>query len=181
MDCNAPFTSPPLTAVFPPIYHQLLLYDSLGLAEPGKAHELVRRKDNTYGGRWVINPSGGLESKGHPLGATGLGNAFYLVTQLRGWAGPMQVPEIVPGDKSKIQDPFALLHNLGLGGCRFLHEQTTRVQDPPSCGPSTPEASSLNCPRLSSPTLVNPGGACVVGLFKRPDFYQAGGKDGRSR
>lgn len=75
---------------------QLLLYDSLGLSEPGKAHELVRRKDNTYGGRYLINPSGGLESKGHPLGATGLGNVFYLTMQLRGWAGPMQAPEVAP-------------------------------------------------------------------------------------
>lgn len=49
---------------------QLLLYDSLGLAEPGKAHEMVRKGDNTYGGKFVVNPSGGLESKGHPLGAT---------------------------------------------------------------------------------------------------------------
>jgi len=119
--------------------NELLLYDALGLAEPGKSHEMVRKKDNTYGGRWVINPSGGLESKGHPLGATGLGNAFYLVTQLRGWAGGMQVPEIVPSSEAKIKDPYALLHNLGLGG------------------------------------------ACVVGLFKRPSFYAPGGKDGRNR
>ena len=91
-----------------------MLYDSLGLAEPGKAHELVRRGDNTYGGKYIINPSGGLESKGHPLGATGLGNTFYLVTQLRGWAGPMQVKDIAPGEST--QDPHALLHNLGLGG-----------------------------------------------------------------
>jgi len=94
--------------------NELLLYDSLGLAEPGKAHEMVRRGDNTYGGKYIVNPSGGLESKGHPLGATGLGNVFYLVTQLRGWAGPMQVKDIVPGEST--QDPHALMHNLGLGG-----------------------------------------------------------------
>ena len=71
--------------------NELLTYDALGLCEPGKAGQLVDGKDNTYGGKWVVNPSGGLESKGHPLGATGLGMCFYLVTQLRGWAGPMQV------------------------------------------------------------------------------------------
>lgn len=49
----------------------------------------------------------------HPLGATGIGMAFYLVNQLRGWAGPMQVPNIVPGGKEK--DPYALLQNIGLG------------------------------------------------------------------
>lgn len=42
----------------------------------GKACELIDRGDNTYGGKWVINPSGGLISKGHPLGATGMQNRF---------------------------------------------------------------------------------------------------------
>ena len=73
------------------------MYDGLGLTKPGKAHELVDNGDNTYGGKWVINPSGGLLSKGHPLGvcnyrtviqfsaehgclgATGLGMIFYIV------------------------------------------------------------------------------------------------------
>lgn len=73
-------------------------------------------KDNTYGGKYLINPSGGLESKGHPLGATGLGMAFYLVNQLRGWAGPMQSPDCVPGvAEKKGETAYALAHNLGLG------------------------------------------------------------------
>lgn len=67
--------------------------------------------------RYVINPSGGLESKGHPLGATGLGMAFYLVNQLRGWAGPMQMPEATYEHEQKTGKPsYALAHNLGLGG-----------------------------------------------------------------
>lgn len=53
--------------------NELLVYDALGLTGPGKGHLLARNGANTYGGQFVINPSGGLESKGHPLGATGLG------------------------------------------------------------------------------------------------------------
>ncbi|TNY22088.1 thiolase-like protein [Rhodotorula diobovata] len=94
--------------------NELLLYDALGLSAPGKAHEIPRRRDNTYGGKWVINPSGGLLSKGHPLGASGLGVAFFLVNQLRGWAGPMQDPRVVPG--GPVAKPYVLGHNLGLGG-----------------------------------------------------------------
>ena len=44
----------------------------------GKGGELVDRGDNTYGGKWVVNPSGGLISKGHPLGATGTRNKRYM-------------------------------------------------------------------------------------------------------
>lgn len=95
----------------------MLVYDALGLSEPGKAHELARNGDNTYGGKFVVNPSGGLESKGHPLGATGLGMAFYLVNQLRGWAGPMQAEQAAPAYEKKSGKPaYALAHNLGLGG-----------------------------------------------------------------
>ena len=72
----------------------------------GKASEMVDRGDNTYGGKYVINPSGGLISKGHPLGATGLAQCTELCWQLRGLAGKRQVP----GAK------VALQHNLGLGG-----------------------------------------------------------------
>ena len=49
-----------------------MTYDALGLTPPGKAHTIIDSGDNTYGGKYVINPSGGLISKGHPLGATGL-------------------------------------------------------------------------------------------------------------
>lgn len=72
----------------------------------GKAGEMIDRGDNTYGGKYVINPSGGLISKGHPLGATGLAQCAELCWQLRGEAAKRQVP----GAK------LALQHNLGLGG-----------------------------------------------------------------
>ncbi|XP_042531649.1 sterol carrier protein 2 [Dipodomys spectabilis] len=86
--------------------NELLTYEALGLCPEGQGATLVERGDNTYGGKWVINPSGGLISKGHPLGATGLAQCAELCWQLRGEAGRRQVP----GAK------VALQHNLGLGG-----------------------------------------------------------------
>ncbi|KAK6484484.1 non-specific lipid-transfer protein [Huso huso] len=86
--------------------NELITYEALGLCAEGKAGELIDRGDNTYGGKWVVNPSGGLISKGHPLGATGLAQCAELCWQLRGDAGKRQVP----GAK------VALQHNIGLGG-----------------------------------------------------------------
>ncbi|NWI20438.1 NLTP protein, partial [Crypturellus soui] len=86
--------------------NEFLTYEALGLCPEGKACDLIDRGDNTYGGKWVINPSGGLISKGHPLGATGLAQCAELCWQLRGLAGRRQVA----GAK------VALQHNLGLGG-----------------------------------------------------------------
>lgn len=71
--------------------NELITYEALGLCPPGKAGELIDRGDNTYGGKYVINPSGGLISKGHPLGATGLAQCAELTWQLRGEAGKRQV------------------------------------------------------------------------------------------
>jgi acetyl-CoA acetyltransferase len=86
--------------------NELLTYEAIGLAPEGGAEKLIWDGDNTYGGKWVTNPSGGLLSKGHPLGATGLAQCTELVWHLRGQAGGRQVP----GAK------VALQHNLGLGG-----------------------------------------------------------------
>uniref|UniRef100_A0A669C776 Sterol carrier protein 2 n=1 Tax=Oreochromis niloticus TaxID=8128 RepID=A0A669C776_ORENI len=86
--------------------NELITYEALGLCPEGKAGELIDRGDNTYGGKFVINPSGGLISKGHPLGATGLAQCAELCWQLRGMAGRRQVS----GAK------VALQHNIGLGG-----------------------------------------------------------------
>ncbi|EGV97950.1 non-specific lipid-transfer protein [Cricetulus griseus] len=86
--------------------NELLTYEALGLCPEGQGGALVDRGDNTYGGKWVVNPSGGLISKGHPLGATGLAQCVELCWHLRGEAGKRQVP----GAK------VALQHNLGLGG-----------------------------------------------------------------
>ena len=86
--------------------NELLTYEALGLAAEGEAHHLLDNGDTTYGGRWVVNPSGGLISKGHPLGATGLAQCAELNWQLRGLAGKRQV------DGAQV----ALQHNIGLGG-----------------------------------------------------------------
>jgi sterol carrier protein 2 len=118
--------------------NELLTYDALGLCKPGEAHGIVERGDNTYGGKWVINPSGGLEAKGHPIGATGLGMAFYITNQLRNWAGPMQAPGLFDKAYGK-QGKYGLVHNIGLGG------------------------------------------AAVVTLLRRPEFWKEGGEDGRDR
>jgi len=93
--------------------NELILLDGLGFSEPGKAHEMVRRGDITYGGKGpIINPSGGLISKGHPLGATGLAQCAELIWQLRGWC--------VNGRLAKDAD-VALQHNLGLGGAVVIN------------------------------------------------------------
>lgn len=86
--------------------NEILSYESLGLCPEGGAEKFVMDCDNTYGGRVVINPSGGLLSKGHPLGATGLAQCAELVWQLRGEAGPRQVEAA----------QLALQHNIGIGG-----------------------------------------------------------------
>ena len=87
-------------------HNELITYEGLGLCGEGQAQKFIADGDNTYGGQVVTNPSGGLLSKGHPLGATGLAQCYELTHQLRGTAESRQV------DGAKI----ALQHNLGLGG-----------------------------------------------------------------
>ncbi len=86
--------------------NELLTYEALGFAPVGGGERLVMDGDNTYGGQVVTNPSGGLLSKGHPLGATGLAQCAELTWQLRGQAEARQV------EGARV----ALQHNLGLGG-----------------------------------------------------------------
>jgi acetyl-CoA acyltransferase len=90
--------------------NELLTYEALGMCEEGESGKLVESGATTYGGRWVVNPSGGLISKGHPLGATGIAQVAELVWQLRGEAGPRQVPGARVG----------LAHNIGLGGAAVV-------------------------------------------------------------
>ncbi len=86
--------------------NELIAYEALGLVPEGEGERMVMDEDNTYGGRCVVNPSGGLLAKGHPLGATGLAQCAELVCQLRGEAGERQVEGARIG----------LAHNVGLGG-----------------------------------------------------------------
>ena len=90
--------------------NELLTYEGLGLTPEGTAEKFIRDGDNTYGGRVVTNPSGGLLSKGHPLGATGLAQCAELVWQLSGQAGARQVDDV----------NVALQHNIGLGGAAVV-------------------------------------------------------------
>ncbi len=90
--------------------NEMITYEGLGLCPEGKGGEFVDSGANTYGGRVVVNPSGGLISKGHPLGATGLAQCAELNWQLRGQADARQV------DGAKV----ALQHNLGLGGAAVV-------------------------------------------------------------
>jgi sterol carrier protein 2 len=87
-------------------HNEVITYEGLGFCGDGEAQRFIADGDNSYGGRVVTNPSGGLLSKGHPLGATGLAQCFELTHQLRGTAGARQVDDV----------RHALQHNLGLGG-----------------------------------------------------------------
>jgi len=90
--------------------NEVITYEGLGLCGQGEAEGFVESGGNTYGGSVVTNPSGGLLSKGHPLGATGLAQCFELTHQLRGTAGVRQVE----GAR------LALQHNLGLGSAAVV-------------------------------------------------------------
>ena len=91
--------------------NELITYEALGLAPEGEGHKLVEAQATTYGGEGpVVNPSGGLISKGHPLGATGLAQCSELSWQLRGEAGERQVEGV----------RNALQHNIGLGGAAVV-------------------------------------------------------------
>jgi sterol carrier protein 2 len=85
--------------------NELISYESLGLCEIGSAKKFIENGDNTYGGKFVVNPSGGLTSKGHPLGATGIAQITELTWQLRNMAEKRQVKNA----------KYAMSHNLGLG------------------------------------------------------------------
>jgi acetyl-CoA C-acetyltransferase len=91
--------------------NEIMLYNALGLCDEGDMERFVMNNENTYGGQVVICPSGGLLSKGHPLGATGLAQITELTWQLRGQAGGRQVPNA----------RTALQHNAGLGSASFVH------------------------------------------------------------
>lgn len=90
--------------------NELITYEALGLCPIGKAGEFIDSGNNTYGGKYVVNPSGGLLSKGHPLGATGLAQCSELVWQVRGQAEARQVPNV----------KYALQQNIGLGGAAVV-------------------------------------------------------------
>ncbi|WP_433212473.1 lipid-transfer protein [Microtetraspora malaysiensis] len=109
--------------------NEILTYEALGMCPEGEGGTLAESGATTYGGRWVVNPSGGLISKGHPLGATGLAQCAELTWQLRGEAGARQV------DGARI----GLQHNLGLGGACVVTLYGAGTLDGSVAGPGTSE------------------------------------------
>eukprot|EP01102_Stenamoeba_stenopodia_P020344 TRINITY_DN7881_c0_g1_i1.p1 TRINITY_DN7881_c0_g1~~TRINITY_DN7881_c0_g1_i1.p1 ORF type:complete len:552 (-),score=125.60 TRINITY_DN7881_c0_g1_i1:52-1707(-) len=107
--------------------NELVTYEALQLCSEGKAGDLIESGAVTYGGKWVVNPSGGLISKGHPLGATGLAQCSELCWQLRGMCGNRQVPNA----------RVALQHNLGLGGAAVVALYKLGFLDKPKEYPKT--------------------------------------------
>eukprot|EP00127_Corallochytrium_limacisporum_P000194 Clim_evm11s7 gene=Clim_evmTU11s7 len=118
--------------------NELITYEGLGLCPPGGAAEYIDSGANTYGGKHVVNPSGGLISKGHPLGATGLAQCAELCWQIRGMAGPRQVPNV----------KYALQHNLGLGGAAVvtLYKHGFPTQAKQHTGPNPAMDPNVNMP-----------------------------------
>ena len=90
---------------------EILHYENLGLCSDGEAGKLIDDGDVALGGRIPVNVSGGLLSKGHPLGATGIANIYEVSTHLRGEAGARQV------EGAKI----GLTHVIGLGSACGIH------------------------------------------------------------
>jgi len=90
---------------------EILHYENLGLCKDGEAGKLIDEGQTALGGRIPVNVSGGLLSKGHPLGATGIANIYEVSTHLRGEAGKRQVPDAKIG----------LTHVIGLGSACGIH------------------------------------------------------------
>lgn len=148
--------------------NELITYEALGLCPPGKAGEMIDRGDNTYGGKYVVNPSGGLISKGHPLGATGLAQCSELCWQLRGIANKRQVP----GAKVGLQ------HNIGLGGAAVI--TMYRLGFPSLSSPSTSAGMGLKCEPLFDLIAANidKEGAKLVKKVKGSFLFKITGSDG---
>lgn len=133
--------------------NELITYEALGLCAEGKAHELIDRNDNTYGGKYVVNPSGGLISKGHPLGATGLAQCSELTWQLRGEADKRQVKNA----------KLALQHNVGLGGAVVVGLYKLGF---PNARPAATAAAAPKLPGGNSKIKPTPDGFLVSPLME---------------
>jgi acetyl-CoA acetyltransferase len=90
---------------------EILHYENLGLCKDGEAGRMIDTGEVALGGRVPVNVSGGLLSKGHPLGATGIANIYEVCTHLRGEAGQRQVPNA----------RFGMTHVIGLGSACAIH------------------------------------------------------------
>lgn len=153
--------------------NELITYEALGLCGEGEAGHFIDSGNNTYGGKHVVNPSGGLISKGHPLGATGLAQCSELCWQLRGEAGKRQVP----GAK------IALQHNLGLGGAAVvtLYRMGFRGNDRRIVAAATSSEEFKSAAIFSAiEQALKEDGAALVGKVKGVYCFQVkGGPGGR--
>ncbi|XP_053394747.1 sterol carrier protein 2-like isoform X3 [Mercenaria mercenaria] len=155
--------------------NELITYEALGLCPPGKAGEMVDKGDNTYGGKYVVNPSGGLISKGHPLGATGLAQCSELCWQLRGMANKRQVNGV----------KVALQHNIGLGGAAvvglyrlgFPQKAASRLQAVPASTVS-PESFKCNAIFNGISDVLKQDGANLVKKMNGVFCFQVKGDSG---
>ncbi|EDV22284.1 uncharacterized protein TRIADDRAFT_59384 [Trichoplax adhaerens] len=154
--------------------NELISYEALGLCAEGEGANLVESGNNTYGGKYVINPSGGLISKGHPLGASGLAQCAELCWQLRNMAGKRQVPNA----------KTALQHNIGLGGAVVVGLYQRGFHESPQLATVATAANSINSETVferikenvdkNGPSMVNKVKA--VFRFKITDIKSKGTK-----
>ncbi|RCN34488.1 thiolase protein [Ancylostoma caninum] len=170
--------------------NELITYEALGLCDIGKGGTIVDRGDNTYGGKWVINPSGGLISKGHPIGATGhwtlLMCSLHIV--MGGTSGVAQVVELsnqLRGKCGKRQVPnckMAMQHNIGIGGAGVVGLYRLAF---PSSSSSTSTAPANNMGAFKSDVVfeeikerINESNPPYVGNEERPVEIEISLKDG---
>jgi len=150
--------------------NELITYEALGLCKPGEGGKLIDRGDVTYGGKWVVNPSGGLISKGHPLGATGLAQCAELSWQLRQMCGPRQVPNC----KAAIQ------HNIGLGGAAVVAVYRLGFPEafqPFPAGRPNPAIEVTSCSGFEEPLLyVEPSPVAAAAGFQSDALFAELGK-----
>lgn len=137
--------------------NELITYEALGMAPVGKGHMVGRTGDNTYGGKWVVNPSGGLISKGHPIGATGVAQCVELSNQLRGRCGRRQVPNLQVG----------LQHNIGIGGACVLAMYKLAYPEYKSVGPppATVTTTTASPPPAKKAATASAGGFQSDAIF----------------
>lgn len=134
--------------------NELLAYESLGLCAVGDGGKLVDDGQVTYGGKWVVNPSGGLISKGHPLGATGFAQCAELCWQVRKMCGERQVKDV----------KYALQHNIGLGGAAVVAMYTLGFPDAWKAYPQGKQNPAIEATIPEMPTRVN--GQAVTPVVK---------------
>jgi sterol carrier protein 2 len=144
----------------------MVLLDALGFSEPRKAQDMARNGDITYRGKGVVvNPPGGLISKGHSLGATDLAQYAELTWQLRGWA-----------NNRLVKSSVALQHSLGLGGAIVItiYRRADGCKNVAMTDAQVAEASGLGCNPAVKAKYVTEEDAAKVRSKKASSDYALG-------